>query len=39
MNGIHLSARGMDYLYRELSSALDDIIPLTDLKRMGVNGI
>ena len=39
LDGIHLSALGMDMLYKELVTALDTMVPLAEFPRMGVNGI
>ncbi len=39
LDGINLSAKGMDCLYKELAVAFDKMMPLADLERMGVDGI
>lgn len=39
LDGLHLSAAGMNRLYEELARALDRIQPLDAFDRIGVNGI
>ncbi|MBN1269948.1 MAG: SGNH/GDSL hydrolase family protein [Kiritimatiellae bacterium] len=39
LDGVHLSASGMDRLYEELVRALEQVQPLESLERLGVNGI
>lgn len=39
LDGLHLSATGMNRLYEELATVLDRIQPLESYPRLGVNGI
>jgi len=39
LDGLHLSAGGMNCLYEELARALDIMKPLDTFERLGVNGI
>ncbi len=39
LDGLHLSAAGMNCLYEELTQALDRIAPLDSFERIGVDGI
>lgn len=39
LDGVHLSARGMDRLYEEVVRALEQVQPLESLERLGVDGI
>jgi lysophospholipase L1-like esterase len=39
IDGIHLSAQGMEMLYEEICRHLDKIFPLSHIERLGVDGI
>jgi len=39
LDGLHLSANGMNRLYEELAKTLDRMKPLEDFERISVNGI
>ena len=36
LNGIHLAAAGMDYLYEEVAKALDRLMPFSELEYLGL---
>lgn len=39
LDGLHLSANGMNRLYEEVAKTLDSMRPLDEFERLGVNGI